>query len=134
MFGDRFIDLEIASDRDYICEDSREDSFFSSDVYTSPHRTHPKEVATIPIGLALEEYPLDFSNANPFCPVCGKFVGQSEAFMVYQSVHKRRKYLIHSECASRQEGKSLAMSESQEAKLQSIAFLSQQRSFPIGGQ
>lgn len=53
MFGDRFLDLEIVSDKDYIYEDSKEDSFFSADIHTNPHQPHYKETVTIPIGLAL---------------------------------------------------------------------------------
>lgn len=53
------------------------------------------------MGLTVEDYPLEFSQANPFCPICTKYVSKTDPFVAFHSVHKRKKYLFHSECASK---------------------------------
>lgn len=140
MPGSRFIDLlDTRSDRDYVSNQTRgarsnkQHSPFHSDVYSTIQNHPQKEIAKIPHSFSREEYPLDFTQVNPFCPLCGKHVGRGIPFLAFQSQQRRKKYLAHDSCIQGNEGRVLGGVECSEARLQSIAFLNHMRSIALGG-
>jgi len=117
MIGSRFIDmLDTNSERDYVSNQTRgkrsnKHSPYHSDAYSVQQPTLQKEIAKIPHSFTREEYPIDFTQANPFCPICGKYVSKVNPFLIYQSTHRRKKYLAHQTCMNGLDGRILNIGE-----------------------
>jgi hypothetical protein len=48
-----------------------------------------------------KSYPSDFGLANPFCPICGKFVQENEKPLIYESKKFNKNFLAHEQCLSK---------------------------------
>ena len=104
---------------------------FKSDVLSQDGRE--REWVMVPEGFIKGDYPADLSGTNIFCPLCGKIVTSSSAWSFYYSTLRRKRYLAHDECLVQAEGKTLAVADGGEVRLQSVAYLTQPRSNTLGG-
>jgi hypothetical protein len=113
MYQARFLDLmDTTSDRDYVSNQTgktkskKQNSPFHSDAYSNHNQAESIKISS---SFLKEEYPTDFSQANPFCAFCGKHISKASNFVVYHSQPRRKKYLLHETCVKSQEGRHLAL-------------------------
>jgi hypothetical protein len=96
---------------------------------------YPNELATILKQNFLPlRYPNDNAHANPFCPVCLRFVAPTQPFLGYFSNIFGKTFLAHDDCLRREDNNCLntIVEEINHAKLSFIGSINDARSFCFG--